>query len=300
VQERTTFDNIEEKVQSTEEEIKARLKEIERVIPREDLHLVRKARDLVTELTRYMAEAKALTDEVADDRRQLVHLAGIGLMVEFIMHELERTTSSTLSTLRDIDQTNLGMPASSSLSVLSDQLKTLHKRVANLDPISSSRRQTKETFDVYRTLQQVVEGRQGQIHRHGVIVDGSFRDDDKWTVKAVRGMFIQIIENLLSNSFYWVKFQHELEPSLEPRITIDVDPTERIIIVSDNGPGVAPELASEIFQPFVTRRPAGEGHGLGLYISREIANYHGWTLDVERTSDVREGRYNSFILDMSG
>lgn len=300
IQERTTFENIEEKVQSTEDEIVARLKEIEAVISPADRHLTNKVRDLVRELTRYMGDAKALSDEVANDRQQLVHLAGIGLMVEFIMHELERTTSSTLSTLREIDSGELPRPAASSLVVLSDQLKTLHKRVANLDPISSSRRQVKEKFDILQTIRQVVEGRGGQITRHGFVVDGSFRDDAKWSVRAVRGMFIQIIENLLSNSFYWVKFQHELEPKLEPRITIEVDPVEQLVIITDNGPGVAPELASEIFQPFVTRRPAGEGHGLGLYISREIANYHGWSLDIERTQNIREGRYNSFILDMSG
>lgn len=300
IQERTTFENIEEKVQSTEEEILARLDDIDNIIPAGERHLTKKTRDLVRELSRYMGEAKALSDEMANDRQQLVHLAGIGLMVEFIMHELERTTSSTLSTLRDIDSTALTRPTQSSLVILSDQLKTLHKRVANLDPISSSRRQVKEKFDIFQTIRQVIEGRQGQIARHGFIIDGSFRDDGKWNVKAVRGMFIQIIENLLSNSFYWAKFQSEIERGLEPRITIDVDPVDNLVIITDNGPGVAPEIASEIFQPFVTRRPAGEGHGLGLYISREIAHYHGWTLDIERTSNVREGRYNSFILDMSG
>jgi signal transduction histidine kinase len=300
IQERTTFENIEEKVRSTEDEIMARLKDIDAIIPAGERHLTKQTRDLVRELSRYMVEAKALSDEVANDRQQLVHLAGIGLMVEFIMHELERTTSSTLSTLRDIDSAVLNRPTQSSLMILSDQLKTLHKRVANLDPISSSRRQVKEKFDIFQTIRQVVEGRQGQIARHGFIIDGSFRDDANWSVRAVRGMFIQIIENLLSNSFYWSKFQSEIERGLEPRITIDVDPVDSLIIITDNGPGVAPEIASEIFQPFVTRRPAGEGHGLGLYISREIAHYHGWTLDIERTSNTREGRYNTFILDMSG
>lgn len=300
IQERTTLENIEEKIESAEGEVKAKLRQIERVLAEEHRYLVAQALAIVRELTSYLAEAKALSEEVAQDRAQLVHLAGIGLMVEFIMHELERTTSATLMTLSDIDRSSLERPAASAVSVLTDQLRTIHKRVANLDPVSAARRQTKEPFDVYDTVRQVVEGRGGQIARHGVIVDGSFREEGTWRVKAVRGMFIQILENLLSNSFYWVKHQHALEPTLEPRITIELDPSDKVITVTDNGPGVDPAMASEIFQPFVTRRPAGEGHGLGLYISREIANYHGWSLDVERASTTRPDRYNTFALDLGG
>ena len=243
-----------------------------------------------------MDEARELADEAVHDRAELVHLAGF----EFIMHELERTTSATLRTLIDIDRNALPRTEAAAIAILGDQLQTINKRVANLDPISAARRQVKESFDPAQVVRDIVTGHAGKLSRHGIAVDGSYLDAPRWRIKAVRGMFIQIVENLLSNSFYWLIQQHVVEPRLALRITIDVDPIEKAVTVTDNGPGVSPESASEIFEPFVTRRPVGEGRGLGLYISREVARYHGWTLDIERASTRREGRYNTFVLDMSG
>jgi len=300
IQERTTIENIELKIESAEDAVKAKLGEINQLLPRENRHLVSEALRIIKELTGYLNEAKALSDEVANDRAQLVHLAGVGLMIEFVMHELERTTSATLRTLSDIDRSSLQKGDAAAISVLAEQLRTIGKRVANLDPMSTARRQVKETFDVGATLREVVEGHTGKMRRHGIVIDGSYSEAGPWKVKAVRGMFLQIVENLLSNSFYWVLQQRNIQPELTPTITINVDPQDQSVTVTDNGPGVPPDIASEIFQPFVTRRPAGEGHGLGLFISREVAHYHGWTLDLERTSTIRPGRYNTFVLDLSG
>ncbi len=44
------------------------------------------------------------------------------------------------------------------------------------------------------------------------------------------------------------------------------------IVVSDTGPGIAPELADRLFQPFVTTKHTGMG--LGLSICREIVEAH--------------------------
>ncbi len=299
IQERTTLDNIEEKIEATEADVRTRLRMIERALPDQDRHLVKSALDLLKELTAYLQEARQLTEEVANDRAQLVHLAGIGLMVELIMHELARTTSATLSTLDEIDRSSLQRSTSSAISVLSDQLVTLSKRVENLDPLSAARRQRKEVFDVFELVRQIVEGRAGQIARHKVSVSGSFLTGSGWRVTAVRGMLIQIIENLLANSFYWLKRQADLQDDFRPEIVIEIDPKDGFISITDNGPGIDPELASEIFQPFVTRKPAGEGHGLGLYISRELAGYHGWRLDVARAFTIHPDRYNTFILETS-
>lgn len=299
VQEHTTLENIEEKIEATETDIRGRLRQIERVMPQGDRHLVKSALELIEELTGYLAEVKAISEEVANDRQQLVHLAGIGLMVEFIMHELARTTSSTLSTLREMDRSELERSTSSALTVLSDQLVTLSKRVDNLDPLSAARRQQKEDFDVGAVITEILNGRKGQIARHNVKVRGNYASTKGFRVKAVRGMFIQIIENLFSNSFYWLKRQADLQEDFRSEITVDLDVAERTVMITDNGPGVALESASDIFQPFYTRKPAGEGHGLGLYISREVAAYHGWTLDIERAPTVHPERLNTFVLEMS-
>jgi two-component system sensor histidine kinase ChvG len=62
-----------------------------------------------------------------------------------------------------------------------------------------------------------------------------------------------------------------------------------LIRVEDNGPGIQAEDIDRIFERFYTDRPASEGFGqnsgLGLSISRQIAEAHGGTLKAENIID---------------
>jgi two-component system sensor histidine kinase PhcS len=53
------------------------------------------------------------------------------------------------------------------------------------------------------------------------------------------------------------------------------------IRVKDNGPGIAPENLSRVFEPFFTTREVGQGLGLGLSISYGVIERHGGTLSAE-------------------
>lgn len=49
--------------------------------------------------------------------------------------------------------------------------------------------------------------------------------------------------------------------------------------VCDNGPGIAPEVAERLFEPFCTTKP--NGSGLGLTISRTVVQSHGGTIGTK-------------------
>jgi signal transduction histidine kinase len=62
-----------------------------------------------------------------------------------------------------------------------------------------------------------------------------------------------------------------------------------VLRVLDTGPGPAPEIASQLFEPFATSKP--DGTGLGLSVAQEIAMAHGATLSWRR-----EGMQTCFEL----
>lgn len=53
--------------------------------------------------------------------------------------------------------------------------------------------------------------------------------------------------------------------------------------VADTGPGIAPDDADHLFEPFWQRQGGGEGAGLGLTIARGITEAHGGKISVDST-----------------
>lgn len=67
-----------------------------------------------------------------------------------------------------------------------------------------------------------------------------------------------------------------------------------IVEVSDNGPGIPPDLQSRIFEPFFTTKPTGLGTGLGLAVSRRIVEEHQGTLSF----DSAPGLGTTFCIEL--
>ncbi|MEM1029043.1 MAG: ATP-binding protein [Myxococcota bacterium] len=59
---------------------------------------------------------------------------------------------------------------------------------------------------------------------------------------------------------------------------------QAVIEVSDDGPGMRPEVLAQAFELFFTTKPAGVARGLGLPICRELVHRLGGTIDIESTA----------------
>jgi C4-dicarboxylate-specific signal transduction histidine kinase len=89
----------------------------------------------------------------------------------------------------------------------------------------------------------------------------------------------QVLLNLLNNAFDAVQ---NLD-SKSVRISIRDLGDRAEIRVADSGPGIPPDIAKKILEPFFTTKEVGKGTGLGLSISLGIVKSHGGTLALDST-----------------
>ena len=86
----------------------------------------------------------------------------------------------------------------------------------------------------------------------------------------------QLLSNILANAL-----THG-DPAHPVHVRAQAASDSLEISVTNSGETIAPEVASQLFQPFVrgSAKPGQQGLGLGLYISAEIARAHHGTLTV--------------------
>jgi two-component system C4-dicarboxylate transport sensor histidine kinase DctB len=106
----------------------------------------------------------------------------------------------------------------------------------------------------------------------------------------------QIVANLLKNAVEAapegsvVELVIEFHPAVEKQLRV---------VITDSGPGVAPDLLPQLFSPFITTKPTGAGHGLGLAISRELALSLGGTLTLNNRPAPERGCVATVILPLA-
>ncbi|MCS6903856.1 MAG: ATP-binding protein [Bacteroidia bacterium] len=117
-------------------------------------------------------------------------------------------------------------------------------------------------------------------------VELSLKIPDTIEVKASSTDIAFIFTQLIQNSIFAMQGEGKLS------IKVRAEDRQAIIIVEDNGPGIAPNLQDKIFQPFVTNKSEGQGIGMGLYITQKIIE----TLDGTISFESREGKTSFTIV----
>ncbi|WP_461076569.1 sensor histidine kinase [Streptomyces deserti] len=93
-----------------------------------------------------------------------------------------------------------------------------------------------------------------------------------------------VVGNLVDNAVDAAAHDGEQDAWVEVELRQDASSVE--IVVRDSGPGVAPELAREVFSHGFTTKAAQEGErGIGLALTRLVCERHGGEISVTNTPD---------------
>jgi two-component system nitrogen regulation sensor histidine kinase NtrY len=114
------------------------------------------------------------------------------------------------------------------------------------------------------------------------------------TIRADRDQVIQVLTNLVQNALDAVKETSGGSVTL----TTDNDGRYAYFSVADNGPGVSPEFAGRLFEPYATTKTTGTG--LGLAIAQRIAYEHNGELSYVGTSANGKGAVFRLVLPIEG
>ncbi|MGE3986385.1 GAF domain-containing protein [Pseudorhodoplanes sp.] len=149
---------------------------------------------------------------------------------------------------------------------------------------------------VEESLNLAYHGARAERQGFTIALERSF-DPDAGEADLCPQEITRVLLNLISNGFYATARRKAEQPdnSYEPTLSAATrNLGDRVEIrIRDNGTGIPPEVKEQMFNPFFTTKPAGEGTGLGLSLSHDIiVKQHAGAIDVETSP----GAYTEFRI----
>jgi len=170
-----------------------------------------------------------------------------------------------------------------------DRIRTSAQRmVAMLDDLMVYARMGTEEFeagpvDLCERVRVVLEELQPQAEQKGVRIDCPVGETPACTVLGDRKFMVRVLTNLIGNAVKYI----EADTGGEVVVQLGVQGKFARLTVTDNGPGIAPALLDEVFEPFRRASTGTDGTGLGLSLVRRYVTAMGGRVWLE--SDGEQG-----------
>jgi len=267
---------------------------------------VRKLEDSVAalgSLEERRAGLRLLAGEVEALRTALAEtyeLVSLGLTAESLSHEISQIADrlARLTSEVEVHVVESGLADAkvrTYIEQVKDALSGLDKQMSHLDPALKYVREKKIDIQVPYFLREVED--YYAIRFAGERITLAQSGDEDFTVRINKGKLIQVMDNLILNSEYWLRGDLKAHRMANGVVTLRAE--SPYILISDNGRGVEPGYEHSIFDMFVTTKPPGEGRGLGLYIVSQLLDADGCSISLLPDRNQYGRRYR-FRIDLSG
>ena len=237
-----------------------------------------------------MEERRRAEEQARQHQSELAHVARLSTMGEIVTelaHELNQPLAAIscharacvhlLHPDRDHDVEEL----QGSMDHVSKQADRAGEIIRRLRRFVRKVQPTRTTMDINTLIKEVFVLIEGEAR--SAEVDVRFELTDRLAAVTVDRIQIeQVVVNLMRNALDAMR-----SPDISPRVlTIGTrmgEDNSVEVAVHDRGDGISEDNLPRIFDRFFTTRP--NGMGMGLAISRSIAESHGGTLSVTATAD---------------
>jgi len=239
----------------------------------------------------------ALIEDLGEERRmqqQLVQsgkLAAIGELAAGVAHEINNPLFAILGLTEFLlKESEAGSKAHTRLELIQQtglEIKEIVRALLDFARENAEERYVVSLEEVIRSTVDLV--RRTNAHKGVELVDDY--DGSDIFVNASPNQLKQVFLNLIANA-------RQAMPN-GGTVSVDLRRTGELAIatVTDDGPGIEPEVAERIFEPFFTTKRHTGGTGLGLSVSLGIAEAHGGRLTV--TSEPGAGATFTLCLPIT-
>ncbi len=238
--------------------------------------LSRGLRDMTEKLREHYAELSSASKFVA-----------LGEMAADIAHEINNPLTVIMgkaalleAAAKKGDAAEMKESSSKIIEMVTRISKTIHglsaySRVGDADPVGAE--SLKNIID--STLDICHE----RIRLNQIKVSVDIEPVDS-TIIARPVQVSQILMNLINNSFDAITLSQPALESNERWLRIEVREDQKWVYLSveNGGPSIPPAIADQLFKPFFTTKPQGRGTGIGLTISRRLAETNDARLFLDR------------------
>jgi len=197
-------------------------------------------------------------------------------------HELRTPLTSVLANLELLTEELDGEQADSAHAALRStrRMRRLVGDLLLLARADAKRVQPSRPTDLAEVLVEAASELGPMADDHEVSIDAS-----SVVVPGVRDELHRMVLNLLENAV------RHTPPGTHIDASTSLHDGNAILVVQDDGPGIAPELQRRVFERFVRGgRDGSRGSGLGLAIVRAVARSHGGTVTLQRPRAAFDAR----------
>lgn len=263
--------------------------------------VIRESETYIAGLEELATVGERLQDELDSLEEQLVlgyETMGVGLVAESLAHEISNISDRLLLQANRISQ-YVGRAYPNDIRVMSfvehirGTATALRRQVAHLAPMLRYVREKREVIVLSELLSEITEYFMRRWTDEDIVVELTVRREGR--VRMNRGKLLQVFDNLMLNSEYWLGQDTRLGRLDRGRIDITLD--SAYVYVSDNGRGIDQQIEHSLFEAFTTRKPSGRG--LGLYICSRLLEADGCSISLLMDRNHYGHRF-VFCIDLSG
>lgn len=233
----------------------------------------------------------AAPTEVEQRLRHAARLETVGQLAAGFAHELGTPLNVILGRARMISRRQVeGDAAVESAEIIIGQARRMAELVRHL--LTFARRRPSPTTRL--DLAKVVEGARALLapvaHKRRASLDIEL-PEARCISPGDAGALEQMLANVVMNAIDAmplggaVRLRLDRAEGTHPRT--GAEGPWHTIRVSDQGPGIPPEVRERVFEPFFTTKDVGEGTGLGLSVAYGIVRDHGGWIDIAEAEPDR-------------